>query len=183
MERTDTTLAGEALVAEMRRSASIIKAQVDSMFANRRKAIQAKVEELEQEREVARRAAADGDASENAPLQTAYENISRINIELTSMKSSVLIYDNLVMADDANTAPGGVCSVGSVVCIADVSKGYDNPPTWIIKLYPSGIGNAKVGAIAIDTPLGIALLSHSKGEIVHCAAPSGIIPYYIKEVI
>lgn len=182
MEKTDHTLTGDALVATMRKSANNIKADLDSMFDNRRKALTVKREELEQEREVARQAAADGDASENAPLQTAYENISRLTIEIMAMESSVDSYERVAGDADSDAQPGGVCSVGSVVCIADVTRG-EPAPTWIIKLYPAGLGNAKVGAIAIDTPLGIALLSHSKGECVQCAAPAGTITYLIKEVI
>lgn len=183
MEKISSTLTGEALITEMRKSAASIQSQMENAYNNLRKTIEAKREALEQEREVARMAAADGDATENAPLQTAYENISRLTIELAAIESSVATYENSVSPEVGEVTPGGVCSINSVVCISDVSNGQANPPTWIIRLYPAGLGNAKIGAIAIDTPLGKALLSHSKGECVQCAAPIGVIPYLIKEVI
>lgn len=182
METISSALSGDALIAKMRKAGVGIQSQVDSMFGNKRKLILGKRQELEQEREVARRAAGDGDASENAPLQTAYENISRLNIELSAMEASMTAYESSRMQQVDETAqPGGVCSIGSIVCIEDVSVGTH--PTWIIRLYPEGLGYARVGAIAVDTPLGAALLSHGKGETVQCAAPTGTIPYHIKEVI
>lgn len=182
METINSALSGQALVAEMRKVEASIIGQIKNMFDNRRKALEAKERDLEAERVVARAAAADGDASENAPLQTAYENISRLTIEITAMKASIDIYDSMQVGSSSTAEPGGVCTINSVVCIQDCSHD-DARPTWIIKLYPAGIGNAKVGAIAIDTPLGKALMSHSRGELVTCAAPAGDITYLIKEVI
>ena len=55
--------------------------------------------------------------------------------------------------------------------------------TLYIKIYPTGLGNAKIGAISVATPLGVAVLGKTAGTEVIVKAPLGDIPYLIEEVL
>ena len=69
--------------------------------------------------------------------------------------------------------------VGSTLKVID----RKHNATLYIKIYPTGLGNAKIGAISAATPLGAAVLGKSKGAEVTVKAPVGYIPYYIEEVL
>lgn len=178
MKPINNELVGDALIAEMKTVAHRIASDMQSAFNNRDILLKAKREELDRERETIA-AMEKTDSSENVPLHIARENISRLTIEITALEASCSAYARLAASSADNTHPGGVCAVGSVVAIRDEVANV----TWVIKLYPEGLGNAKIGAISIDTPLGQALLQHRPLETVICNAPSGEIPYYIKEVL
>lgn len=178
MKAIDSSLAGGMLIAKMQKERQRIDNDMKSSFSNKRVLLKSKEEELEKEREVLL-AMEKNDSSENVPLHTARENVSRLSIEISSLRASADAYDNMVNTTAQSAEPGGVCTIGSVVCIQDQTMGV----SWIIKLYPSGLGNAKIGAISIDTPLGRALHKHTRGEIVTCTAPGGVTDYLIKEVL
>ena len=69
--------------------------------------------------------------------------------------------------------------VGSTLKVID----RKHNATLYIKIYPTGLGNAKIGAISEATPLGAAVLGKSSGTEVTVKAPLGYIPYYIEEVL
>ncbi len=169
---------GEALISAMRAAGQNIDSDMKSSFINKQTVLASKREELQKEREVLL-AMEKTDSSENVPLHTARENISRLTIEISTLEAACATYDSLTSGDKVVMEAGGVCTVGALVCIQDVEQKV----TWIIKLYPSGLGNAKIGAISIDTPLGQALDKHVPGDTVSCNAPGGVTRYFIKEVL
>lgn len=178
MKAINESLAGAQLVEAMRAAGQGIDSDMKSSFINKRAILESKQEELRREREVLL-AMEKNDSSENVPLHTARENISRLTIEISTLEAACATYDSLTSSKGVVTEAGGVCTVGSLVCIQDVSQRV----SWIIKLYPAGLGNAKIGAISIDTPLGVALDKHTRGDIVSCNAPGGVTKYCIKEVL
>lgn len=184
METINSALSGEALISVMQKRGDAIVAQVRNAVQMQRKKLESYRDQLSAAQEVARAAAAQGDRSENAELQTAYAEISQLTIQITSYSASIEAHDRLFESEnEAKLAGGssGVCSIGSVVCISDVST--PGAPTWVIKLYPAGLGNAKIGAISMDTPLGRALSGHVAGDDVVVRAPNRDVSYHIKEVI
>lgn len=169
---------GDALLRHMRSAGDVITSQVGSAIQNQRIRLQTLNARLEKAQAEAREAAKQLDRSENAELQNAFDDISQLMIQITDCSNTIAAYDRMRNIAP-NGASGDVCSVGSVVCITDV----DNHATWIIKLYPAGLGNAKIGAISIITPLGKALDGQRKGDSVVVRAPHNSITYRIEEVI
>lgn len=178
MKTVDEALTGEALISAMRQAGLTIDSDMKSSFINKQTILASKRDELQKEREVLL-AMEKTDSSENVPLHTARENISRLTIEISTLEAACATYESLTSGGGIAPAAGGVCTIGALVCIEDLSQEI----SWIIKLYPSGLGNAKIGAISIDTPLGKALDKHLPGDIVSCNAPGGVIKYFIKEVL
>lgn len=178
MKAINEALAGAELVEAMKSAGLGIDSDMKSSFINKRSLLESKKEELGKEREVLL-AMEKNDSSENVPLHTARENISRLTIEISTLAAACATYDSLTAVAASEHKAGGVCTVGSLVCIQDVGQRV----SWIIKLYPAGLGNARIGAISIDTPLGIALDKHTRGDIVSCNAPGGVTQYLIKEVL
>lgn len=178
MQVINEALAGAELVEAMRAAGLVIDNGMKSSFINKRLMLDSKKEELMREREVLL-AMEKNDSSENVPLHTARENISRLTIEISALEAACATYDNLTSVTTGAREAGGVCTVGALVCIQDISQGV----SWIIKLYPAGLGNARIGSISIDTPLGIALDKHTRGDVVSCNAPGGVTQYLIKEVL
>ncbi len=174
----DEALAGTELLTAMRSAGRTIDNDMKSSFINKQTILSSKREELQKEREVLL-AMEKTDSSENVPLHTARENISRLTIEIATLEAACATYDSLTSGGGIVPEAGGVCTVGALVCIQDVVQCV----SWIIKLYPSGLGNAKIGAISIDTPLGRALDRHVPGDVVSCNAPGGVTKYLIKEVL
>lgn len=178
MKAIKEELSGQTLIEEMKAAGRGIDSEMNSAFKNKQTLLKAKKEELAAEREVLM-AMEKNDSSENVPLHTARENISRLTIETSTLEAACATYESLAAAGGFSVEAGGVCTIGSVVCIQDLTQKV----SWIIKLYPSGLGNARIGAISIDTPLGIALNKHAKGDVVSCNAPGGVTQYLIKEVL
>ena len=179
IQSIDNSLGGQALVTRMKEEATRIISDMGSALTNREGKIKAKKAELAREREFI--ASMDkNDVSENVPLHIARETVSRLVIEITALEAHTNIPNISLTRDEiARLTPGGVCTIGSIVAIHDDRMNK----TWVIRLYPAGLGNAKIGAISIDTPLGQALMQHRPGETVTCNAPGGPIRYYIKEVL
>lgn len=171
-------LQGRALIEEMTQAREEIISAMKAALERKNIELEQRVAELEQERSnIANQEKSD--TSENVPLQIARENASRLQLEIVSLQNSIEAYARIGALDNTGIMENSVCTIGSVVALVDVNRNVG----WIIRLYPIGLGNAKIGAISIDTPLGKALFSHRRGDVVICNAPSGDIKYEIKEVI
>ena len=182
MKPINNGLTGTALVNEMRAVAKRISDDLRVAYTNRQTLLDAKRSELAREKESIA-SMEKNDSSENVPLHIARENVSRLTIEITSLQASCDEYERITGAFEESPLPGGVCTIGSIVAIEDI----ESRVTWVIRLYPSGLGNAKIGAISINTPLGKALVHHKAGDIVPVKAPGNKADkdteYRIKEVL
>lgn len=160
---------------ELEAACASIEAQVANHVSNMEKDLKAFEQKYKEEQEVAQRAAAMGDRSENAEWQIANDNLARYSVSIMSLRNTIETYEQY----KASYAPTGLVMLGSTVKVRDMKHGA----TLVIKLYPPGLGNAKISAITIATPLGKAILGKAAGETVIVKAPLGDIPYYIEEVL
>ena len=153
--------------------------EIDKNFSqtmeNLRRKLQDRQAELKNQQEAAKRASAQGDRSENAEWQIANDNVARLVMEISSLEGTLDIYERY----KASYSPSGKVMLGSTVKLLDRQRGV----TLFVKIFPPGLGNAKIGAIASTTPVGSAILGKVSGAEVVVKAPIGEIPYYIEEVL
>lgn len=183
INRVDASISGEELRRRMESIRDEIIASMDSYGHNldkQRAALEARYAEFLRQ---ASAAAAQGDRSENADLQIAYDGMSQTRITLQGVNQQLALLKN---SSKTEKTVDGTINVGMTVCIADVTDTNGqlttNSPHWVITLYPAGLGNAKIGAITVGTPLGRSLLGRSRGETITVDAPARTMQYFIKEV-
>lgn len=152
-----------------------IESQVANHIRNLRMELEALQLKLKEEQETAQRASAMGDRSENAEWQIANDNIARYTVSILSLMDTLDTYEKYT----SSYTPTGKVMVGSTLKVVDRTRGS----TLYIKIYPPGLGNAKIGAITTATPLGSAVLGKVAGTEVIVKAPLGDLPYYIEEVL
>lgn len=121
-----------------------------------------------------RRAAADKDFRENAPLDAAREQRGHlegriIEIEET-LKSATII--------DKTQRPSLKVSVGDSIVLSDVVSGEELHYTIVS---PSEVDPTR-GRISNNSPTGRALLGRVQGEVIEITAPLGRLKYQIKQI-
>ena len=121
-----------------------------------------------------RRAAADKDFRENAPLQAAREQRGQIEgriMELeTTLKSAVII-------DEAEKSALKV-GIGDSVVLHDLASGEELRYTLV---NPREVDASK-GRISGVSPIGRAIVGRGQGETVEITVPAGKLRYQIKNV-
>jgi transcription elongation factor GreA len=121
-----------------------------------------------------RRAAADKDFRENAPLHAARERRGQIEgriMELeATLKAAVII--------DKNRESGLKVGLGNSVILRDLDSGAELRYTLVSS---SEVDPAK-GKISSVSPIGKAVIDKEQGETVEIAAPAGKLRYQIKLV-
>lgn len=163
------------MTSELAMKSKEIESQVANHIRNLQMELESYQQRLKEEQDIARRATAQGDRSENAEWQIANDAIARINVSIMSLSDTIATYKKF----STSYIPTGKVMVGSTLKVIDRKHNV----TLYIKIYPTGLGNAKIGAISAATPLGAAVLGKSKGAEVTVKAPLGYIPYYIEEVL
>lgn len=123
-----------------------------------------------------------GDASENAPLQIARD-------EVAMRTSMVSLFTKRIesMADDLSTyTPNGIIQLGTTceVTLNSVPDGLKqlDGKRFIIKLVRHDTSKANLGLVAVDTKLGNALIGRTAGELVTINAPAGSMTYQIERI-
>jgi transcription elongation GreA/GreB family factor len=152
-----------------------IEAQVANNVSNLRAYVDNLKEKLQEEQEIYRRASAQGDRSENAEWQISKDKIAQLTVSIMSGTSMLDTYEKY----KASYQHTGRVMLGATVKVRD--KALD--AQLYLKLYPPGLGNAKIGALSIATPLGLAILGKTAGAEVTVKAPSGDIVYIVEEVL
>lgn len=123
-----------------------------------------------------------GDASENAPLQVARENLSRtINIagtllqQIEALKSNKRIY-----------TPSGVITLGTTIELKVLAVNGEVPSlpknTFFFKLVDVGEGTPRSGLLAVETVSGNALLGRRAGDEVTVTTLLGNIKFKIERI-
>lgn len=162
-------------MSELLQKCREIESQMANHMNNLRNELEMLQAKLHEEQRVAQRAAAMGDRSENAELQIAKDNIARYTVSIMSLMNTLATYDTY----RTSYVPTGRALLGSTLKIRDCTNGA----VLYIKLYPAGLGNAKIGAVTVATPLGVAVLGKPANTEVVARAPIGEISYYIEEVL
>jgi transcription elongation factor GreA len=150
----------------------------DSMTEQGYAEMKAELEELKVRRSKAieeiRRAAADKDFRENAPLDAAREEKSylegRIRELETALKSATII------GEKEKAAPK--VSVGDSIVLRDQASGEELRYTIVS---PREVDPTK-GRISSNSPIGKAVIGQTQGEIVEIAAPVGKLRYQLVQI-
>jgi len=164
-------MSSESLIAKSKE----IESQMSNHISNLKAELETLQSKLQEEQEIAQHASAMGDRSENAEWQIANNNIARYVVSIMTLTDTLDTYETYKSSYQST----GKATLGSTLKVVDRKRNA----TMYIKLYPPGLGNAKIGAISVTAPLGAAVIGKEAGTEVVVKAPLGDIPYYIEEVL
>lgn len=140
-------------------------------------ALRQELEELKEQRvlvtEQMRKAAADKDFRENAPLQAAREQKSHIEGRILELESTIACATT-VNGAGRNAA---VC-LGDTVVLTDVGTGG----TLSYRLVDSREASPARGKLSSSSPIGRAIMGKHVGEEVQFSAPAGRFTYRIDKI-
>ena len=140
--------------------------------------LQAELETLKRERpriaEEIRKAAADKDFRENAPLEAAREHAGHIEGRIKELEATLKVAS---LVDDQQTGTTEI-SFGDTVVLRDTASGEQLRYT----LVDISEANALEGKISIASPMGKALVGRAKGQNIEVKAPAGVLHYSIEEI-
>ena len=122
------------------------------------------------------RAAADGDARENAPLDAAREEHARISSKLNEIEET-LRHARVIDADGGGAAD--VVRIGSKVQLTGPTS--DQPFEFQI-VVPREADPLK-DKISTESPVGMALMGKAKGDEVEVVTPRGEVRYRINKLL
>ncbi len=118
-----------------------------------------------------------GDLSENSEYDEAKNEQaiveSRIATLEATLKNAVIVEDDAVVSEDADTI-----WLGNTVTILDVETGDE----LVYDIVSSIEADPMNGKISDDSPLGKAILGHKAGETIEVEAPIGMLEYKILKV-
>ena len=120
-----------------------------------------------------RRAAADGDIRENAPLDAAREKIEMVNSKIFEIEA-ILKVANII----DNTTGGDRIVIGSKVSV----KNHQNENNYEYKLVEANEANPLLGKISSVSPVGSAILGRRIGDEVTVSTPGGEQIYTIDSI-
>jgi transcription elongation factor GreA len=140
--------------------------------------LQTELESLKKERplisEEIKKAAADKDFRENAPLEAAKEQQGHIEARISQLESTLKRAALL----DEQAAGGREISFGDTAILLDMVSGEKVRYT----LVDMSEAHPMEGKISVASPMGQALLGHMKGQDIEVQAPAGILHYRIEEI-
>ena len=140
--------------------------------------MKSKLTSLKEERprvtEEIRKAAADKDFRENAPLQAAREKQGHIEGQIRDLEET--LKKARVLESDDKT--GLRITMGDTVTIADTMSGEKINYTIV----SSQEANIKQHKISLASPMGQAIFNKEAGDLLEVNAPSGVLTYKIVEI-
>jgi transcription elongation factor GreA len=165
--------------AARRLAASSLKAEDPIMLTkNGYDEMKSKLLSLKEERprvtEEIRKAAADKDFRENAPLQAAREKQGHIEGQIRDLEET--LKKARVLESDDKT--GLRIAMGDTVTIADTISGEKINYTIV----SSQEANIKQHKISLASPMGQAIFNKEAGDLLEVNAPSGVLTYKIVEI-
>jgi len=121
-----------------------------------------------------RRAAADKDFRENAPLEAAREQRGHLEGRIReleeALKSAVVI--------DGKEKDTLQVNIGDSVILRDLASGEEVRYTLVS---PREVDPTK-GKISVASPIGKAIIGYGQGEVIEVKAPAGKLRYQIKQI-
>jgi len=140
--------------------------------------LSAELEALKAERpriaEDLRRAMADKDFRENAPLDAARDHQGRVEARIRELEA--ILKTAVVIPEERRN--GGEIAVGSTVLLRDLQSQQQLRYT----LVGSREANLREGKISVESPTGRVLLGRTDGDVVEVVAPAGTLRYRIERV-
>ena len=121
-----------------------------------------------------RKAAADKDFRENAPLEAAREYQGKVEGRIMELETILKAAE--VINDKQDSARGA--SIGDSVVLKDLLSGEILNYT----LVDIREANPSAGKISVNSPIGKALLGHRTGDRIEVNAPAGMLPYQIEDI-
>ncbi|MCX6005228.1 MAG: transcription elongation factor GreA [Chloroflexi bacterium] len=122
-----------------------------------------------------RKAAADKDFRENAPLEAAREQLGHLEGQIRELEDTLKRAKIAEAEQESNLK----AYIGDTVTLEDKTSGDKVKLT----LVGSREANVKQGKISVISPMGQALFNKEIGESVNVNAPSGVISYSILDII
>ena len=161
-------------------SAGTVKAEEPiELTKNGFEELKLKLAALKEERpritEELRRAAADKDFRENAPLEAAREKQGHIEGQIRDIENTV----KRARVIESPTEKSLKISMGDTVIVTDTLSGEKINYT----LVSSREANIKQGKISIVSPVGQALFNKEAGDTLKVNTPSGVLTYKIVEIV
>lgn len=154
-------------------------AQSRELTAEGHAQLQAQLERLQSESETLaqdiQRARADGDVTENSPLDAVREEKGRVDARVQEIKATL---ENAVVIDAAQARAAGQVSIGSRVKVANLESGDESAYT----LVDSSEANPLEKRISSDSPMGTQLLGKKADDVVEVVTPRGTMSYRIAEI-
>ncbi len=120
-----------------------------------------------------RRAAADKDVRENAPLEAAREQLGQLEARIAELEKAL---ESAVTVK--RSAAGKTVVMGSRVVLREADSGRETTYTIVGAVEADPLG----GKISDVSPVGKALMNQSVGREVSVTTPRGTIKYLIKRV-
>ena len=121
-----------------------------------------------------RRAAADKDFRENAPLEAAREQRGQLEGRIRELEET--LKSATIIDKEQEVTP--TLSVGDSIILRDLASGEELRYTLVS---PREVDPTK-GKISIASPIGKAIIGRGQGEVVEVAAPAGKLRYEIKQI-
>jgi transcription elongation factor GreA len=146
----------------------------DQGYAN----LQAELATLKSERpriaEELKKAAADKDFRENAPLEAARERQSQVEGRIRELEAIIKMATLL----DEKQATSREVTIGDTVVLREMASGEEIN----YMLVDTREANPTQGKISVASPMGQALLGQSKEDKIAVKAPAGVLNYEIKDI-
>ena len=120
-----------------------------------------------------RRAAADKDVRENAPLEAAREQLGQLEARIGELEKAL---ESAVTVE--RSGPSKTVGLGSKVLLREVDSGRETAYTIVGALEADPLG----GKISDLSPVGKALMRQAVGREVSVTTPRGLVKYLIKRV-
>lgn len=121
-----------------------------------------------------RRAAADKDFRENAPLAAAREQRGHVEGQIRELEETL---KSAIIIDKAEKTNLKV-SAGDSIILRDLASGEE---LHYILVSPREVDPAK-GKISVASPIGKAVTGRRQGEVIEAAAPAGKLRYQIEQI-
>jgi len=165
--------------AARRSSSSSLKAEEPIMLTkNGYDEMKTKLVSLREERpkvtEEIKKAAADKDFRENAPLQAAREKQGHIEGQIRDLEETL----KKARVFESNDKTGIKIAMGDTVAITDTASGEKINYTIV----SSQEANIKQHKISLASPMGQAIFNKEAGDLLEVNAPSGVLIYKIVEI-
>ena len=130
-------------------------------------------EERPQIADAIRKAAADKDFRENAPLEAAKEHQGMVEARIRELEHT--LRSSAIKTEKTDSAK---VSIGSTVVLRDVC----NNEEVRYKLVNPREANPLKGKLSVESPTGKALLSRTQGEVIEVVAPAGTLRYHVQKI-
>jgi transcription elongation factor GreA len=149
------------------------------MSADQHAALLSELEGLKAQRpriiEDIKRARADKDFRENAPLDAARQHQGYIEGRIRELEARL---DRAVIVQNEAPVSGDAVEIGCTVRLRNLGSGKET----VYTLVRSGEVDAAQGRISFESPVGRALLQKRPGDEVEVTAPSGTLRFRIEAV-